>query len=265
MPRHLKPLPDSPRPLVFAHRGASSQAPENSLAAFKAARALGAPGIELDIHRCASGELVVFHDDTSQRVSPGSDRRITDSQWLDLRTLDIGAWKGSQWRGERPILLAELFEEFGASLYYDIEIKARRAENRGVEQALAKLLADFKLDAANVVVSSFNPVSLARFKGFASSIPTAIIYCHSKELPWYLRDGLGAAIGRVDFLKPEHVLVNPALVFCKGLLAGRDILPWTIDDAGIARHLLDLGCAGVISNAPDRLDLKLQPRNGVSS
>lgn len=257
-------FPDQTRPLLFAHRGASAVAPENSLAAFKAARAMGAPGIELDIHRCASGELVVFHDETSNRVAPGSALRITEASWPDIRQLDIGSWKGPQWSGERPVLLAELFEEFGESFYYDIEIKARKAEDRGCEAALASLLRDFKLTATQVAVSSFNPISLQRFKSCAPDIPTAIIYCHSKELPWYLRDGLGSLIGRVDFLKPEHVLVGTAAVKLFSRWGALPVLPWTVDEAPTAKRLLKDGCTGIISNAPDRLDLLPTKSSGES-
>jgi glycerophosphoryl diester phosphodiesterase len=251
----LQPFPDQTRPLIFAHRGASAIAPENSLAAFKAARAMGSPGIELDIHRCASGELVVFHDDTSKRISPGSTLHISDSTWQDIRQLDIGSWKGPQWSSERPILLSELFEEFGSNFYYDIEIKAPTAKDRGCETALAALLDDFGMTAANVAVSSFNPISIKRFKTAAPKIPTAIIYCHSDELPWYLRDGLGSLIGGADFLKPEHVLVGTPLVTLLSRLGKKALLPWTIDDASIASRMLAAGCDGVISNAPDQLGL----------
>lgn len=245
---HRQPMPGQKRPLLFAHRGASAQAPENSHAAFALARDQGIPGIELDIHRCSSGELVVFHDDTTSRTAPGTDLRLIDTPWSRLSNLDIGSWKGSQWSQERPMLLAEVLEEFGTSFYYDIEIKARTTEDRGCEAALAGLLADFRLDAASVLVSSFNPISLRRFRVLAPSIPTAIIYCISDELPWYLRGGLGASIGQTDVLKPEHVLVNRWLYRTRGQWGGRAILPWTVDDGQTAQRMLDTGCVGVISN-----------------
>jgi len=67
-------LPDRPRPLLFAHRGCSSLAPENTMAAFATALRVGSPGVELDVHRCATGELVVAHDDCfTARTAPGQD------------------------------------------------------------------------------------------------------------------------------------------------------------------------------------------------
>ncbi|MBU0934020.1 MAG: glycerophosphodiester phosphodiesterase [Spirochaetes bacterium] len=249
----LAVLPGRPRPLIFAHRGLSAEAPENSMAAFRLAKERGIPGVELDIHRCASGELVVFHDDSSSRTAPGSALTLRESSWSELKQLDIGSWKGSQWKDQKPILLAELFEEFGSSLYYDIEIKARTTAETGIEQALADLLKNFGLRADTITVSSFNPISLKRFKAAEPHIPTAIIYCHSKELPWYLRDGLGATISSCDYLKPEHVLVNPLQRFFAGSLAGRELIPWTVDDQTVASRMIATGCAGIISNQPDRM------------
>lgn len=243
-------LQGHPRPLVFAHRGASAYAPENTLASFKLARDLGAPGIELDIHRCASGELVVFHDDTTERLCPGTNHSIIDTPWTVLKMLDIGSWKGSQFSHERPILLAELFEEFGTTLYYDIEIKARTTEDRGAEQVLAELLTAMNIPPENATISSFNPIALKRFKGFAPHYATAVIYCKSKELPWYLRSGAGRYIAGCDYLKPEHVNVSLVTQFFD-TVHGYPVVPWTVDDPERAQSLIAQGCAGVITNKPD--------------
>src|SRR6266511_1473205 len=88
------------RPLVLGHRGASAEAPENTLAAFRLAVAQGADGVELDVWRCGSGEVVVSHDEDLLRVG-GTPLRIPDATLRDLRAVDVGAWKGSRFRGER--------------------------------------------------------------------------------------------------------------------------------------------------------------------
>ncbi len=249
MKRHV--LTSRQRPLVFAHRGASAYAPENTMASFRKAKALGAPGVELDIHRCSTGELVVFHDDTTKRICPGTDFSIIDTPWETLRTLDIGSWKGKEFAGERPILLSELLEEFGSSMYFDIEIKARTTEDRGAEAALAELLRKMSISTETTVFSSFNPVALGRFKKLAPTYSTAVIYCKSKELPWYLRNGQGRYIAGCDFLKPEHVQVSKTSVFADTSLGGYPVIPWTVDDGAVARDLLRKGCIGIITNKPD--------------
>ncbi|HOX13105.1 MAG TPA: glycerophosphodiester phosphodiesterase family protein [Spirochaetia bacterium] len=243
-------LPDFPRPLLFAHRGVSSVAPENTRAAFALARQLGVPGVELDVHRCASGELVVTHDYSTKRVT-GTELEIESTPWERLRDLDAGSWKGPEYKGERLPLLADLLEEFGADLYWDIEIKSRVHADAELEEALARLLDSPRL-AGRLAVSSFNPFVLGRFKALSPKIPTAIIWCRSKEQPWYLRHGEGRWIAGTDFLKPDKALVKTL-----PLPGGRERAAWTVDEPAEARRLLSLGCSGIISNRPHELGIPL--------
>ena len=87
------------RPLVIAHRGARGVAPENTLAAFQAALDADADGIELDVTRCATGEIVVIHDDTLDRTTNGSGL-VADVNFCSLRALDAGSWFGPQFAGQ---------------------------------------------------------------------------------------------------------------------------------------------------------------------
>src|SRR5512138_1004030 len=110
MARNVPPAPRAPgRPLVLGHRGASADAPENTLAAFRLAVDQGADGVELDVWRCATGEVVVHHDADTRRTA-GERVRIDRATWAELRALDVGAWKGAPFRGERIPTLAEVLE-----------------------------------------------------------------------------------------------------------------------------------------------------------
>jgi glycerophosphoryl diester phosphodiesterase len=242
----LKPLSGEKRPLFFAHRGASSLAPENTLAAFALARDLGSPGIELDIHRCASGELVVFHDDDLSRIA-GSPDAIAETSLSRLKEIDIGSWKGKEFSGERVPTLRELFEAMGASVYYDIEIKCRVKERTGVEKDLSDMIDEFSL-AERVCVSCFNPFPLLYLKEIRKDIATAIIWCVSDELPYILRYGAGAFISHCDFLKPDHAVMDGFNVLRLGLGRKRAVVPWTVDDPETAKRLLDQGCSGIVTN-----------------
>lgn len=241
-------FPDFPRPLVFAHRGVSSIAPENTRAAFALAKEYGIPGVELDVHLCATGELVVTHDHSAKRVT-GQDVDLEASPWERLKELDAGSWKDPKYMGERFPLLAELLDEFGMDFYWDIEIKSNSAADRGLEEKLALLASSPRL-AGRVSISSFNPIALKRFKTRAPSIPTAIIWCRDKGLKWYLRHGEGRWIGGVDYLKPDKALVKTP-----SAPGERERAVWTVDDPEEARRLLALGCAGIISNRPHELGI----------
>ncbi|MFH2114285.1 MAG: glycerophosphodiester phosphodiesterase family protein [Spirochaetota bacterium] len=256
MAKRLAPLPGQPRPLLFAHRGLSSEAPENTMAAFRLAKDYGIPGIELDIHLTADDKVVVAHDGTTARTSPGNKLTIAQSDWEQIKILDVGAWKDPKYAGERIPLLSELLEEHGEDFYFDIEIKSRDNTDGHLEASLARLLDDFKMDADRVVVSSFNPAMLAKFKATCPRIPTAIIYCADSDVPWYLRRGEGRWIAGADFLKPKHVIPTKARMAFGRAIGGRPVLPWTVDDPAIARRMLDIGCEGVVSNVPHKLGLR---------
>jgi glycerophosphoryl diester phosphodiesterase len=228
------------------------------MAAFKLARKMGVPGIELDVHLTSDGKLAVFHDRSTARVA-GSALELERSTWKDLSALDIGSWKGSKWKSERMIELAELFEEFGESLYYDVELKSSIAADYGLEAAVAACFRDAFSSktglTGRILVSSFNPMALARFKYLSPAIPTAIIWSRGSDVPAYLRHGEGRWIGKVDALKPDKTKVKRFSSLRWRKLGRYPILPWTVDDKAEAARLLALGCVGVISNQPQELGI----------
>lgn len=254
-------LPERARPLLFAHRGCSSLAPENTMPAFNKARECGAPGIELDIHRCTSGELVVCHDDTFTRTA-GCDRRVESMSLAEIRELDVGSWFDSAFTGTTVPLLQDVLDEFTPDLYIDIELKTKKTKDDPLPAALAEMLKKLdKRTRASLTVSSFNPVALKHFKELEPAVPTALIWSADREVPWYLRSGQGRWIAGCDYLKPVHSKAGSFSVFLLGRLGGRPLVPWTVDDTALARTLTRGGCEGIISNRPQ--DLLPQLKNGV--
>jgi glycerophosphoryl diester phosphodiesterase len=241
------------------------------MAAFRRAREAGAPGIELDIHLCRSGELVVAHDDDFRRTVPegpnGRGLPIEELDFAEIREIDVGAAFGRQsgiqeppapgtrpFAGEHPPLLEQVLEEFCPGMYIDIELKTRKTRDDPLPARTAELLrrlGDRVL--ASVSVSSFHPSSILAFKRLCPSVPTAIIWSGDKGVPPPLRRGLGRILARCDYLKPVHTQVTPCSRFRFSTLEGRPLVPWTVDDPATARRLLAAGCAGVISNRPQDL------------
>ncbi|WP_010253176.1 glycerophosphodiester phosphodiesterase [Treponema primitia] len=263
--RRVPLLPERPRPLVFAHRGCSSLAPENTMVSFRKARELGAPGLELDVHVCggasAFGELVVAHDDTFERTAPpehnGDGRDIEELTLAEIRRIDVGSFFDPAFSGEHPPLLEEVLEEFCPDMYIDIELKSRRTRNDllpGLVAAKLKSLGDRVKGA--VTLSSFNPFCLAAFKRLCPQFPAALIWSANFEVPFVLRYGLGRFFAPCDYVKPVHTQIKPLSYFQMAKLEGLPIVPWTIDDPTLAGHLLNLGCQGIITNRPqDMKDL----------
>lgn len=235
-------------PLLFAHRGYSSRAPENTIAAFAAAREAGIPGVELDVHRCATGELVVIHDHDLRRLS-GTDGVVEREGLASLRKLDVGSWFDGSFAGERIPLLEEIFETLGESVYYDIEIKNREDEPGPLERELVDLIRDRGL-ARRCLVSSFNPYTIRLVKALDAQLPTAIIYSSDPSVPFPLRHGEGRFIAHCDVLKPSMKKMKPWPLFINQMLMGYPVITWTVDSPEVAEHILKLNVTGVISNDP---------------
>jgi glycerophosphoryl diester phosphodiesterase len=251
-------LPDRAHPLLFAHRGCSSLAPENTMAAFRKARELGIPGLELDVHVCATGELVVAHDDNFLRTAPpGANAGGLDIEELplkEIRAVDVGSFFDSVFSAERPPLLEEALEEFSPALYIDIELKSGKILGDALPRLVAEKLKGFgKAVEGAVTVSSFNPFCIAAFKRISPHIPTAIIYGESGEVPRILRRGFGRHIAGCAYVKPNYRLVDPASFFRIAVREKRPMVPWTIDDPAVAAEMLRLGCDGIVSNRPQDL------------
>jgi glycerophosphoryl diester phosphodiesterase len=241
------------------------------MAAFRKARDLGAPGIELDIHICKTGELVVAHDDTFQRTVPegpnGGGRPIEELDFKEIRDIDAGAAFGRQsgiqeapapgaspFTGEHPPLLEQVLEEFCPGMYIDIELKTRKTREDPLPAQAADTLRRLGEGVLrSVTVSSFNPYSILAFKKLCPQVPTAIIWSADAGVPPLLRYGFGRILARCDYLKPVYRQVNGFSRFRFSTLEGRPMVPWTVDDPALARRLLAAGCAGIISNRPQDL------------
>ena len=233
------------RPLNIAHRGARDSAPENTLAAFELAIAHGADGIELDVIRCASGEIVVLHDDTIDRTTNGSGR-VTEFGYDTLQQLDAGAWFGPQFRRERIPRLNDVLDTVGGKLRINIEIKGRSFHADDIEAEIAQLVRARSL-AASVIISSFNPWALARMKRAASELPIALLY--SRNAPLLLRRGQPRHWLRPQALHPERTLVNERYVAWAHRRSYR-VNVWTVNEPEEMRRLIAFGVDGIITDRP---------------
>ena len=233
----------SGRPLIWGHRGASFDAPENTLAAFEQARREGADGVELDAQRCASGEVVVLHDDSLERTT-GFAGLIAKTPYSVVRTLDAGARKSEQFRGERVPLLEQVFETF--PLFVNVELKNGDADDGGLTAEVVRVVREARAQE-RVLISSFNPLCLLRARLLAPELPRALLF--ESEQAWPLRSALAApAVGALA-LHPEHILAIPERIR-RWTARGYSIGAWTVDEPDEARRLYQNGVGGLISNRP---------------
>jgi glycerophosphoryl diester phosphodiesterase len=244
MARNVPPAPRAgDRPLVLGHRGASAEAPENTLAAFRLALDQGADGVELDVWRCATGEVVVAHDEDTRRVA-GVSLRVPDSPLAALRSLDVGAWKGDRFRGERMPLLSDVLEAFPGAVV-NVELKSRGRDLR-LAEAAARVVARAGAEG-RVVVSSFDWRLVVAFRLAAPEVPVGLLF--DAERAWRVR--LFAAIRLLgpSAVHPERGLVTPARARAWAS-RGLAMNVWTVDDPAEAASLARLGAAALITNVP---------------
>ena len=239
--------PEVSRPLVFAHRGASRVAPENTLPAFEAASRSGADGVELDVQYSSDGHLVVIHDLTLERLTNGIGR-VTSQPLATLRALDAGSHFGPEFVGTRIPLLGEVLNLVKDKLLVIVELKVPDA---GSAEMGADVVAAVRAHgmADQVVISSFNPFALRKAKLAGPEIECALLVAH--DLPGWMRWGLTRRYSRAESIQPEAVMVDAAYVawarkHCLHLRV------WTVNDEAEMRRLLDLGVDAVITDVPDR-------------
>lgn len=235
------------RPLVLGHRGASADAPENTLAAFRLALEQGADGVELDVRRCATGEVVVVHDEDLSRVA-GVPLRIADAPLAALRGHDVGAWNGERFRGERVPLLSEVLEALPDAIV-NVELKGGAGRDLRLAHAAAEVI--WRAGAGGrVVVSSFDWRLLLAFRMASPDVPTGLLF----EEAWGWRAWTWLAIRTLGpaAVHPDRALATDARV--RGWTErGLTVNVWTVDDPAEAARVARAGAAAVITNAPARV------------
>lgn len=243
-------MPDSflsgRRILNIAHRGASTVAPENTLAGFARAEALGADGVELDVRLCADGVPVVIHDASVDRTTDGSGR-VADMTLTQLKELDAGSWFGPAFSEEPIPTLTETLETVGRKLLLNVELKGEGLLNRRLARAAVEAIKHHGL-GERVLLSAFNPFILRRVQKIAPQIPTALLYA-STSWPRFAslvaRRPYAALHPHVAAVSEEHV----------DWIRRHDhrIHVWTVDDPSAMRRLIRWGVDGIITNVPDQL------------
>ena len=234
-------------PLLFGHRGCPQLAPENSLSSFQKILENKVPGVELDVQICGSGELVVCHDSNLKRTT-GFDGNIIEHDLTQIRSLDNGSYFSEEFKGEQIPIFEEVLQLLGDKVYYDIEIKADYIKSIGLENKVLEMILDYKLEH-RVIISSFNPILLRRFKKLNKTIPLSLIYSDSIEVPPYLRKGEGRFLFKSEGIKPNYRILDEKL-FAK-LKRKYNVMTWTVDDEELFEKLVQWGINGICSNRAD--------------
>ncbi|MDP9147296.1 MAG: glycerophosphodiester phosphodiesterase [Acidobacteriota bacterium] len=230
--------------LVIAHRGASGHAPENTLASFKKAIALGATFIETDLQLSRDARLVAIHDETVNRTTNGKGA-VHDMTLAELRRLDAGSWFGSEFAGERIPTLEEIL---AFAKKYDVVfyLELKPGGSWGGEHALIGGLRESG-EIPRTVVISFDPAILASVRRIEPTLMTGLLYDGQMEKPLERALEVGARQ-----LAVRGDLITP-LMLSAARKHDMQVVCWTINNSAHMRLLMTAGVDGLMSDYPDRL------------
>ncbi len=261
-------------PIIVAHRGARSVAPENTLLAARRAYSLSAEQWELDVQLTRDGELIVLHDPGLARTSDVVKKfplrffwQVKNFTLAEVKTLDAGSWylkkdpfgqiengmlnteEQLQIRGtEFPTLreALELTKEFGWTVNIEIkDISNTPGDVLIVEKTVSMIE---ELDMVNsVLISSFKHDYLRQVKALNPAIQTAALVSEMKD-PIALLQSLGA-----DAINPDYHKITDVGIIRQIRDAGFDVYVWTVNDESEMMDCINAGVSGIITDFPQRM------------
>jgi glycerophosphoryl diester phosphodiesterase len=260
-----------PEPRLFAHRGASARAPENTLEAFRLAREQGAVYLELDVRSSADGELVVVHDSSVSRTT-GRRGRVENMTLSELRRLDAGFkftmdhGRTFPYRGKGLTIptLSEVLETFPA-MRITVEIKPTR---ESVTESLARTLRQHRAEG-RVIVASHEHELLCRFREAAPTVLTSFSKNEVREFLSRLRSGAldGYRPPGVAFQVPEYKglrrVVSKAVIDAVHRF-DVEVHVWTVNEPVHIARLLSWGVDGIMTDDPGRALAKVPALRGTA-
>ena len=245
-------------PVAFAHRGGKSHAPENTLAAVQLAWQQHADAVEVDVRISRDGQLVVIHDDNTRRTGKAA-RKVSDETLAELRSLDVGRWKGRQWSGERIPTLEEVMAAVPLGRRLFVEFKA----GPDAIPELSRIARRSGRPPARIVAISF---SLEMVKQLKAEMP-GLEACWISSFRRYWKParwspGAGELIAAAHKAGLDGVDLDArgpinAIFVRKLKRAGLKVYVWTVDSAVKARKLAAAGVDGITTNRPGWLRQKL--------
>ncbi len=236
---------------VTAHRGASLQAPENSMAAFEEAYAAGTDYVELDVQRTRDGAIVVIHDGDLMRMG-GDPRKVRDLTLAEIQAIDIGSKRGPQYAGERVPTLAEVIDFARGKFRINVELKYNVPDAELAAAVVALLREQQFLD--HVVITSLDQASLRQVEQLQPGIDTGLI--------------VTAAVGNVIKTDADFVSLNSARATAtlvkQARAAGKQVHVWTVNKPDVMLRMIERDVDNIITDDPATLVRVMRDRNGLT-
>ena len=235
-------------PFIVAHRGASHDAPENTLPAFQLAWKQGADAIEGDFHLTKDGQIICIHDYDTKRVA-GTKLIVKDSTMEQLRSLDAGQWFKADFKGTRLPTFAEVAATVPDGKKFYIEVKC----GPEIVPTLVRDLIKTGLDAQQFVIISFNAAVIREMKKQAPGFKAYWLSSFDKKSP--LKPSIEQVLTTCREIKADGFSskadnrIDEA--FISGIRkAGYEYHCWTVDDPALGKRFLGMGTQSITTNKP---------------
>jgi glycerophosphoryl diester phosphodiesterase len=234
-----------PQPIIFAHRGASAHAPENTLAAFNLAIEQGADGIELDVKLSRDGHVVVIHDPTVDRTT-GANGRVKDMTLDELRTMGAGSFFADTFKDEKIPTLEEVFESVGKKTIINVELTNYTTRHDQLVESVCMLVKRFGLQK-RILFSSFLGSNLSKSRSYLPNVPTGLLALDGIPGAWHR--SFGFAFGKYDALHPHlKDATQDQRYFVHRL--NRRVHVWTVNEEDDMRRLFRWGVDAIFTDDP---------------
>jgi glycerophosphoryl diester phosphodiesterase len=235
------------QPKIIAHRGASAEAPENTLSAFANAISMGVDAIEFDVHLSQDKVPIIIHDFTFGRTTDGGFLTLTTHlPYETIRQFDVGSWYSSQFAKEKIPTLDEVLRLNQGQVPLMVEIKKQNSPAKEIAEVVINCLNE---TPGNYVVGSFSPQIIEEVRNLAPQYPVIGI------------------LEEIEMLQPFRDMKVKRLAIWYALLSreliqelheeGIEVWTFTVDNPPLAQYLESIGIDGIISNNPRLLKSKL--------
>jgi glycerophosphoryl diester phosphodiesterase len=238
---------------IIAHRGASYDAPENTLAAMKLAWEQKADAIELDLWLSRDGKLVVLHDADTKRVG-GNTNRVANQTWTELQNVDVGAWKNERFKGERIPTLESILATIPPGRRAVLEIKC----GPEILPELTRVVSKSGRSPAQLAIISFHFETLRESKKQFPQIEHYYLHGYKKDPQSGEFPRLEPLIARAKSANFEGLDLHFDWPIDKEFVgkikgAGLKFVVWTVNQPELARKLSELGVDGITTDRPGLL------------
>ena len=233
------------RPLIIGHRGASGEAPENTMASFRLAVEQGADILETDVHLSADGVPVVIHDHTLDRTTNGHGL-VARHTLAQIQALDAGSWYSKEYAGERIPTLDDLIRWASGKTLLAIEIKLGPIYYPDIENKIVELLRRRDMVESAVIIS-FDHRSIRKLKHLCPEVACGVLFACTP-----VRASSLAIESRADALLPHWSNLTKEMVE-EAHADNLAVAPWCVDDELEMKWVLSMGVDAVATNYPGRL------------